>query len=101
MQLAGPNLLSFSYRPAFTQRDVPLDVPAIAGLTTLIRPEPGEYACQTDFAPLRDLQLREIVLVVCPHIPKTLFARGALNALQKLHIVEEEAGSINDHHTIM
>ena len=91
--LAGPELLSLSCRRVDIYDDneqVP-DIPAMAELTALTRLELIDYECQLDFAPLRQLGLKELVLDNCPYIPRALFVLGALTALQKLHIVEYRA----------
>ena len=89
MPLAGAELLCLSCRCSedFNGLLDP-DIPAIANLRGLTRLELIGYKSRLNFGALRQLGLKELVLVDCPHILEALFVPGALTALQKLQIVE-------------
>ncbi len=65
-------------------------IPAIASFTTLTRLELSEFHCSKNLERLQNLGLRELVLVDCPGAAERLIVPGALTALQKLHISQNE-----------
>ena len=108
MQLAGPELLSLSCRQStdLEEDEQVLDIPAIASLSALTQLELILYKSCLDCAPLRQLKLKELVLLGCPHIPEILIVPEALIALLKLLIVDDSDGPTlnayqNDLHTPM
>ena len=94
LPLASKELLSLSCR--YHQGiDGLLDLNFIAGLTALTRLELIDFKYLMDLAPLRDIAVKELVILECPRWPAALFVPGALITLQRLHIAHHEEAAVS------
>ena len=99
LSLAHEDLQSFSLQDNGVSRSR-LDLPSLdrlASLTALTRLElnTGMLSCtEEEIEAVKNLQLRELVLVNCAGIELKLFVPGALSRLRKLHIEDRKCIAI-------
>lgn len=89
LQLAGPGLEALAY---IGENDVEWQaLHMIGGFTALTRLELQNLGFTTSdiAAPIRTLPLQELVLVDCKGIELSIFMRGALTSLRKLHLEQD------------
>ena len=101
LSFADAALLSLSYRRHPNTRQTESAVLQLARLTGLTRLELANQIAagpSDTYAPLRGLQLVELVLLECQGLEPKLFTPGALTALQRLHIEDRfaEMGGMPD-----